>query len=165
MVKNLRPVPVGEMVTSADPDDVLVVYGLGSCVVVCLHDPLVRVGGILHALLPTPVRHNGLAGRPTKFVDQGLPLLIEALVALGAKPTRLTARLCGGARMVTAPGFNDWLNIGQKNVLAAEMALQAGGLRVQARAIGGHAGRTVKFYIANGRVTVRSLEQEEQVLI
>jgi chemotaxis protein CheD len=165
VAENIRPVPIGETAVSTDPDDVLVVYGLGSCVVVCLHDPLVQVGGILHALLPTPGgRTNGAGGRPAKFVDRGTPFLIDSLEALGAKTTRLIAQLCGGARMLVAPGFNGSENIGQRNVRAAEMALQAAGLEVWARTTGGHTGRTIKFYVAKGQVTVRTLGQAEQIL-
>lgn len=165
MNENLRTVLVGEMVASADPDDVLVVYGVGSCVVICLYDPRVKVGGMLHALLPAPPRNDGRTAYPTKFVDQGVPLLVNTLVALGAKPGRLRAQLCGGAQMVTTPGFNDWLNIGQRNVLAAKTALRAAGLKVLAQATGGHRGRTVKLYLANGRVTMRMLGQEERDIV
>ena len=95
------------MVVSADPNDVLVVFGLGSCVVVCLYDPVVRVGSMLHALLPNRPDSNNVNGRPTKYVDEGVPLLIDSLVALGAKPARLRAYLCGGAQMIIKPGYND----------------------------------------------------------
>ena len=81
------------MVVSADPEDVLVAYGLGSCVAICLYDPLARVGGMLHALLPTLGKNNNIAHTPTKFVEQGVPLLVNALVALGANPTRLHSSL------------------------------------------------------------------------
>ncbi len=165
MTKNLYPVPIGEIVVSADPDDVLVVYGLGSCVVIGLYDPLAQVGGILHALLPTQNGYNNGSGKATKFVDQGLPLLLDSLVTLGAIPIRLKAYLCGGAQMVTGPGINDIINIGQRNVLAAKMALQAAGLKVQTQATGGHIGRTIKLYLANGQVTLKMIGQEEQNLL
>jgi len=164
MAEKLYPVPIGEIVASADPDDILVVYGVGSCVVVCLHDPVTRVGGMLHALLPGLAWNHNLAGKPTKFVDQGVPLLINSLAALGAKPGRLTAQLCGGAKMITMPDFSDILNIGERNVLAAHMALHAAGLEAGAQATGGHNGRTVKLRIGDGQVTVKMLGQEEKVL-
>lgn len=165
MKEKLHPVPIGEMMTSTNSDDVLVVYGLGSCVLICLYDPVAQVGGILHALLPGSTwGQNGRRGKPTKFVNEGLPLLIEELVALGAKPRRLAAKLCGGAQVVAKPGFNDSLDIGERNVQAARLALQAAGLKVQAEVIGGNAGRTVKLLIANGQVIIKSLGREEIVL-
>jgi chemotaxis protein CheD len=132
--------------------------------VVCLYDPVVPVGGILHALLPGLAWSNNSTNKPTKFVDRGIPVLIDALVALGARSNRLTAQLCGGARMINGPGFNNTLNIGRRNVRAAQTALHAAGLEITAKAIGGRAGRTVKLYLADGRVTVKTLEQAERVL-
>ena len=164
MIENLRTVPIGEMAASADPEEVLVAYGVGSCVVVCLYDPLVQVGGMLHAMLPTSASGNNGSGKPSKFVDQGVPLLVDSLVALGAKARRLRAQLCGGTQMLARPASNRLPNIGRRNVEAAQQALQAAGLEVGAEATGGRAGRTVKFYTANGRVMVKSLGQEEVLI-
>jgi chemotaxis protein CheD len=110
--ENLRPAPIGEMIVSAALDEILIAYGLGSCVAICLYDPVARVGGILHALLPTPTTESRVDGRPTKYVDRGTRLLLESLAKHGAKRYRLIAYLCGGAKMVTATGFEDMLNIG-----------------------------------------------------
>ena len=162
----LRAVTIGAVVTSKVPDDVLIAYGLGSCVAVCLYDPVARVGGMLHALLPTAPGNRKTKDSRAKFVDEGVPLLIRELIELGARRSRLIVRLCGGAKVLSMPGFSDdgVLNIGKRNVLAAEGALQAARLRVKAQATGGTVGRTVKFYIATGQVTVRSLGRAEQVL-
>ncbi len=165
MAEKLRTVSIGNMIASADPNDVLVVYGLGSCVVICLHDPLAQVGGILHALLPTQASKNNADGHPTKFVDQGLPLLIDSMIALGATPIQMVATLCGGAQMITRPDGNDILNIGERNVRAAEKVLKARRLKIRGRATGGHSGRTIKLHVANGRATVKTLGQKQQILV
>ena len=171
MTENLRSVPIGKIITSDTAQDVVVAYGLGSCVAVCLYDPVVRVGGMLHALLPTaPDRVSSENGHKplsaARFVDQGTPLMIEALLKLGARRSRLTAQLCGGAQTLSAPGFkDDVLNIGERNVRAAENVLRVEGIDIQTRDTGGRSGRTVKFYIADGRVTVKSLGQGVQVLV
>jgi chemotaxis protein CheD len=153
------------MVTSADPNDVLVAYGIGSCVAICLYDPQAKVGGMLHALLPAAPSPNGRLTHPTKFVAEGVPLLLDSLLALGARPGRLVTRLCGGARMISKSGFSDSLNIGKRNVLAAHTALQMAGLEVNSQATGGQNGRTIKFYLADGRITIRMLGQEERDLV
>jgi len=162
----LRAVTIGAVVTSKVPDDVLIAYGLGSCVAVCLYDPVARVGGMLHALLPTAPGNRKTKDSRAKFVDEGVPLLVEELTRLGARRSRLIVRLCGGAKVLSVPGFSDdgVLNIGKRNVLAAEGALKAARLRVRAQATGGTTGRTVKLYIDTGQVTVRSLGRAEQVL-
>jgi chemotaxis receptor (MCP) glutamine deamidase CheD/CheY-like chemotaxis protein len=162
---NLRVVSIGEMAVSSMPDDVLVAYGLGSCVAVCLHDPLARVGGMLHALLPSADSSTSQRrSKATKFVDQGIELLLKALLELGAKRRNLVASLCGGARMVSAPDVDTMLKIGEQNVQAAEAALQAVNIEVQAQDTGGHAGRTVKLHVATGQVTIKTLKQGEQAL-
>lgn len=164
MTNNLRTVPIGEIVVSGTLDDVLVAYGVGSCVAICLYDPVVQVGGMLHALLPSAPGGDRNGGKPAKFVDQGAELLVKELQELGAKPRRVLAQYCGGAQVLNTPGFNGALNIGERNVLAAQMTLEAAGLRVQAQDTGGHIGRTVRFYIADGRVTLRSLGRRERLL-
>lgn len=163
MAENVRSVTIGEIVVSSDSEDALVAYGLGSCVAVCLYDPEARVGGMLHALLPTSP--NGKSDKhPAKFVDQGIPLLIDAVVKEGASRSRLKAQLCGGAQMLSSPGFSDALNIGQRNVVAAENALKAAEIRVTSHDTGGHIGRTAKLTVANGEVTVRTRGKDEKAL-
>jgi len=153
------------MAVSAMPDDVLVAYGLGSCVAVCLHDPVARVGGMLHALLPSASSSNSKRrGKASKFVDQGICLLLDALLELGARRRRLAASLCGGARMVSTPDVDSLLKIGEQNVRAAEAALQAVNIKLQVQDTGGHTGRTVRLNIASGQVTVKTLKQGERAL-
>jgi chemotaxis receptor (MCP) glutamine deamidase CheD len=67
--------------------------------------------------------------------------------------------------MISKSGFSDSLNIGKRNVLAAHTALQMAGLEVNSQATGGQNGRTIKFYLADGRVTIRMLGQEERDLV
>ncbi len=165
MSKNIRAVSIGEIIASGVPNDVLVAYGIGSCVAVCLYDPQVRVGGMLHALLPTALNKGKQAdSNPIKFVDQGTPLLVESLLKLGARRTRLIGYLCGGAQVLSALDLSDFLNIGERNVRAAESALQAENIRIRARSTGGRIGRTVRLYIADGQVTAKSLKHGEQTL-
>jgi chemotaxis protein CheD len=171
LTENARMVAIGEIVVSENPGDVLVAYGLGSCVAVCLYDPVQGVGGMLHSLLPaTPQsrtaqgQKNQAPGSPAKFVDQGVPLLVEMLLHKGAKRAQLFAQLCGGAQVLSAPGYKDSLKIGERNILAAATALQMEGVPIRGQATGGHAGRTAKLYIADGQVTVRVVGENEQAL-
>ena len=170
MAEKLQAAFIGDIVVSDSPEDVLIAYGLGSCVAVCLYDPVAKVGGMLHSLLPTAPNGSVNGSNPGKFVDQGVPLLVDSLLTLGGKRTRLIATLVGGAQLLSAQGskavpiFNGRLKVGMANVLTAEVALQALGMRIQARATGGHIGRTVRLYLTDGRVTVKTLEHEERVL-
>ncbi|MBN1937636.1 MAG: chemotaxis protein CheD [Anaerolineae bacterium] len=158
-----RTVHIGTIEISADPDDVLVAYGLGSCVTVCLYDRVARVGGMLHALLPEAA-NNKRVDHPAKFVDRGMAVLLEELGSQGAKHARLTVQLCGGASLLSWPEFDGLLNIGERNIQAAQNAIRKAGLRIHARDTGGTLGRTVRLYIATGQVTVRTLECAEHVI-
>ena len=163
--ENIRAVSIGEIIASDAPDDVLVAYGLGSCVAICLYDPVVRVGGMLHALLPTALNEGNRGdNNPVKYVDRGTPLLVGSLLKLGARRGRLIGYLCGGAQVLTALDLSDFLNIGERNVRAAESALSAENIHIRARSTGGYSGRTVRLYVSDGRVTAKSLEHGEQTI-
>ena len=155
---------IGEIVTSKDPDDVLVAYGLGSCVAVCLYDRQASTGGMLHALLPAAPDSVDPQSTASKFARQGIPLLIDAVVRLGANRSRLVVQLFGGAHMLSAPGFKNSLNIGERNVETAKDVLKAAGLQIRAEATGGQIGRTVRLHIADGKVIIKARGQEEKII-
>jgi len=162
--ENLRSVAIGEFIVSEQVDDVLVSYGLGSCVAVCLYDSVTGVGGMLHALLPAAPNPEAAHTHPAKFVEHGVPLLIQAMAQRGARRSRLRTALCGGGQVLAVSGVNGKLHIGERNVDAAKTALQTAGLAIQAQDTGGQVGRTVKFHIANGHTTVKTFGKGEQAL-
>jgi chemotaxis protein CheD len=153
-------VGLGELRVSRDPQDVLVSYGLGSCVGIGLYDPILRIAGLLHALLPA--HSNGTDGCSPKFVDSGVQALLDEMTRAGADRNRLVVRMAGGANMLVAPGFSQNLNIGARNVEAAYAALQALRLKLSGQDVGGNIGRTVRFYVANGRMTIRTIGNQER---
>jgi chemotaxis protein CheD len=161
MPEQTIPVGLGELAVSNRPEIVLVAYGLGSCLGVVLFDPQAKVGAMLHAMLPVYRRSDP---NKTKYVDSGIPVMLEELEKMGAVRSRLVCRMAGGAQMLVAPGFNNVFNIGAQNVERAREVLRAQGVRVRAEDTGGHFGRTVKLFVADGRVTVRSLGKEEREL-
>lgn len=144
-------VGIADIVVASEAE-VLVSYGLGSCLAVALYDPDNRLGGLAHTLLPEPLR--GVAvDRPGKFVTTALRFLRDELVAAGANPQRLVAKLCGGARMfqlTSAVG-----SIGERNVEAARAELAALEIPLVAEDVGGSQGRTCEFHLADGKVLVR----------
>ncbi len=159
---NSLAVGLGEIKVSRNSTDVLVAYGLGSCVGVAVFDPQTKVSGLLHAVLPE--RLNGGEPASPKYVDSGLAALMASVEKEGAERRRLTVWLTGGANMLTAPGFKQTLNIGERNVAAALAGLAALNLKIRAQEVGGHVGRTVRLYVANGRFTVRALGSQEKEL-
>jgi chemotaxis protein CheD len=161
MLNNLA-VGLGEIKISRNPQDVLVAYGLGSCVGIGMYDPQARVAGLLHAILP--VHPNGSTEWSPKYVDSGVQELLEKLAKVGAMPGRLVVRLAGGANMLVAPGFSQVLNIGSRNIEAAQAVLAAANLKIAGQDVGGHAGRTVRLYVADGRMTARLVGSQERDL-
>lgn len=159
---NSLAVGLGEIKTSRNANDVLVAYGLGSCVGVAVYDPQAKVAGLLHAVLPE--RLNGSEPASPKYVDSGLMGLIGQVEKEGADRRRLIVWLTGGANMLSAPGFKQTLNIGERNVAAALAGLAALNLRLRAQEVGGHVGRTVRLYVATGRFTMRALGSQERDL-
>lgn len=137
-------------------DDTLVTVGLGSCVAIMLHDAEARVGGMAHVLLPTPVLSRK-DSNPAKFPQTAIPRLIELMVADGARPQRITARLAGGASMFAALAPPGTIQMGERNLVAARQVLNTHGVPLIAEAVGGDFGRTVRLRVCDGRVEVSTV--------
>lgn len=153
---------VGALAVGAG-SDLLIAYGLGSCVAILLHDPVAGVVGMAHALLPVPTRAH--ASFPAaKYVSAGVTELLAEMVMAGGSPSSLGARLAGGASMFA--GFSDPgdVSIGEKNVAAAREALRGAGVTLLAEDVGGAHGRTVRLHASDGRAVVSSVSREEIVL-
>jgi chemotaxis protein CheD len=134
-------------------DDVLITQGLGSCVAILLHDAEARIGGLAHVLLPSPAlsRSNG---NPAKFPQSAVPRLLELMQADGARMSRISARLVGGASMFAALAPPGTINMGERNLVAARQVLRTHGVPLVAEAVGGDYGRTVRLNVGDGRVEV-----------
>ena len=179
MVPVEQAVNLGEVKYGRE-DDVLVCFGLGSCVGVVLFDPLAKIGGMAHIVLPTNGRQNldvlvtaTLAPKPNqeektpaKCADQGLPYLLENLLTKGASRSRLQAKIAGGASVLAVPIFNKTggSEIGERNVLAVEVALENLKIPITAKDTGGNQGRTMRFYLEDGRVEISAFGLGKKLL-
>jgi chemotaxis protein CheD len=168
---NSLSVGLGEIKISKDPRDILVAYGLGSCLGIGMYDPQVQIGGLLHAVLPNhPVsngKHKAQEDQVGKYVDSGVAALLDQLNRAGADQRRLIVRIAGGANMLTmasgAPApFSPVLNIGSRNVEAALAVLAKHKLKIASQEVGGNIGRTVRFYVDGGRMTIRTVGNQER---
>jgi len=137
----------------------LVTLGLGSCVAIMLHDPAVPAAGMAHVLLPSPSLTRD-QGNPAKFPETAVPLLVEGLRGLGAQPGRLVAKLAGGASMFSQLLTPGTIQMGERNIVASRHVLRIAGIPVVREAVGGTAGRTVRFDVATGVVEVRVVGQD-----
>jgi chemotaxis protein CheD len=162
MVETTIAVGLGEIKLSKSPGEVLVAYGLGSCVGVGMYDSVAKVAGLLHAVLPQSL--NGSEPVPGKFVSTGIPKLVAEMERLGADRNRLLVRMAGGANMLTAPGAKQAFNIGERNATMARQVLADLRLKLLAEDAGGTTGRTVRLHAVDGRMTVRALGSTERDL-
>ncbi len=163
MKKDPISLGLGERAISRDPDDVLVAYGLGSCLGISMVDPITRISGLLHAVLP-----GAASGLPSsdpnshKYVDSGIEDMLAAVIKEGAIKSRLIVRIVGGANMLISPGMTSSFDIGTRNMDTARKTLQSLNMKITAEEVGGHTGRTVHVYVADSRVTVRVIGEKER---
>lgn len=153
-------VGLGELAVSQDPQEILVAYGLGSCVGIGMYDQRLHLAGLLHALLP--VHPMGNNDEHSRYVDTGIKVMISELTKKGADRLHLVVRMAGGANMLVAPGFTGSFNIGTRNVEAAFTTLNDLRMTLSGKEVGGTTGRTVKFYVKDGRMTIRSIGNQER---
>ncbi|GAP22538.1 chemotaxis protein CheD [Leptolinea tardivitalis] len=158
----MSSVGLGELCISRDPTDVLIAFGLGSCLGIGMYDPVTRVGGLIHVVLPEQKAGND--PNTAKFVDTGIPLLLGKLVEAGAQQSRLIIRMAGGANMLVSPGLSGTFDIGTRNINMAHEVFKKLNLKLQKEEVGGQVGRTVRMYIADGRMTVRMMGSQERDL-
>ncbi|WP_324668250.1 chemotaxis protein CheD [Geochorda subterranea] len=142
---------------------VLAAIGLGSCVGVALYDPVSRVAGLAHIFLPSSQNGRLVADAPARYADTGVPALVEAMAAAGARTARLQAKLAGGAQLFLR-GDHATLEVGRRNVEAVRAALRALGIPVVAHDVGGSRGRTMRLFADTGRVVVTTLGREAREL-
>jgi chemotaxis protein CheD len=147
-------VGVGDGGVSRDAESVLVTYALGSCIAVTLYDPVTKVAGMVHFMLPdSSMSAERSAARPWMFADTGIALLLRAALENGADKRRLRVFAAGGAQVMDDNGV---FNIGKRNCLALRKALWKSGLVAQAEETGGTQARTVRMEVGTGRVWLQT---------
>lgn len=154
------PVGMGELKIARSPEQ-LVVYGIGSCVIVSLYDPKSKTGGLAHVMLPESNPLDGNIANPVKFADMAIPLLYDTLAASGAFKSMLVAKIVGGAEMF--PPTEDYTNnIGRDNTEAVKKALKKLSLPLIAEDTGGRRGRSIEFNLESGIIKLSILGEEQR---
>ncbi|MFZ5650396.1 MAG: chemotaxis protein CheD [Bacillota bacterium] len=141
----------------------LITLGLGSCVGVSLYDPVRRLGGLLHVMLPDSTQFSNVT-KPAKFVDLGIPMIIKEMQSMGASVNRMQAKLVGGAQMFSGLDDKMTLNIGQRNTEKSREVLKKLGIPVLCEEVGGNRGRTMILDTQTGHVTIRTLGNKLKVI-
>lgn len=145
---------IGDFEVGESPQ-VLETYSLGSCVGVTLYDPITKIGGLAHIMLPDSQQARNVSN-PAKFADTALNLMMKQMAQRGAKGTHLVAKIAGGASMFTAAVQDPSMAIGLRNVEAAKTNLKRLGIPVSVEETGGNWGRTMEFHLETGKILVKS---------
>lgn len=144
-------VGIGEYGVSGQAGSMIVTHALGSCVAVCLWDPVASVAGLLHILLPdSRINPERASQQPGAFADTGIPLLFHTAYEKGAVKSRCQVQLIGGAEVTITGGQA----IGKRNVLAARAMLWRNGVKVEREITGGSQARSVWLSADTGEVQV-----------
>ena len=136
--------------------DTITTLGLGSCIGIAIWDPVTKIGGLAHIMLPdsTKIRNNS---NIAKFADTGIEELVKRMVRAGASKPRMVAKIAGGAKMFEVSGSDGIGSIGQKNALASKQKLKELGSRLVAEDTGLNYGRTVELHCDTGEYYIKSV--------
>lgn len=148
-------VGISDLAVSQDPDARIVTYALGSCLGICVHDPVAGVGGMVHIMLPSAMADPKKAeSNPARFADSGIAALFKAAYALGAEKRRIVIKVAGGARVATTG--RDSFEIGKRNIVMLKKVLWQNSVLISGSDIGGTISRTVTLHVGTGAVSVKS---------
>ena len=154
-------VGVAELAVTGDPSSSIVTHALGSCVGVTIFDPVARVAGLLHFMLPhSKVNPEKAASNPAMFGDTGIPLLFKSCYELGGEKERMIVCAAGGAEVMTDDGH---FKIGARNRTILRKIFWKNNILLSGDETGGSISRTLSISVADGTVRVRN-RGEERVL-
>jgi chemotaxis protein CheD len=147
---------------SQDQEGSLITYSLGSCIGVAIYDPVARVGGLLHYMLPeSNLDPQKALKKPFMFADTGIPVLFKEAYRYGAVKNRLIVKVAGGAQILDDSGF---FNIGKRNYMAMRKLLWKNNILIKAEDVGGQVSRTVRLEMSNGDVWIKYSGEDEKKL-
>lgn len=159
---NVITVGIADMKVSNDPDITLVTYSLGSCLGIMVYDPQVKVGGLLHIMLPE-AKNEKQSPRfnPYKYVETGVPLLFKEAYKYGAKKNRMIVSVAGGAQVIDDSGF---FNIGKRNLAFLRKLFWKNGIMIDKEHVEGNFSRTVRLKLMDGEIKLSMGRNGEIIL-
>lgn len=143
--------------------NIITTLGLGSCIGIALYDPVTKIGGLAHIMLPdsTQIRNNS---NIAKFADTGIEELVKRVVGAGASKSRLKAKIAGGAKMFEVSKLSDVGNIGERNAIASRLKLKELGIPLVAEETGLNYGRTVELHCETGEFYIKSVGKPLKII-
>lgn len=130
---------------------------LGSCVAICLWDPVTKIGGINHYMLPN---WNGNDLASPKYGNIAIDKLLEKMMQLGARKENLKAKIFGGGELID--GGSKGTLIGERNIRVARLILEEKNISIVASSTGGRKGRKILFFTETGEVRHKFLDKKAE---
>lgn len=153
-------VAVGDMKTGRS-SDIIVTHALGSCLGLVVYDPVQKIGGLLHAMLPlSKINPAKAEANPYMFVDTGVPALFKALYEIGGQKSRMIIKAAGCGNPM---GKNEMFKIGERNYTVLKKLLWKNNILLNTEDVGGTASRTIHFEIDTGQAVISSNGQKRNL--
>lgn len=149
----------GRYRVSSDRDAALTTT-LGSCVAVCVRDPVILCGGMNHFVLPA--NQNGkmeVHSFAMRYGSYSIERLINHIIARGGVRARLEIKVFGGGNM-----FESQSRIGDRNADFVESYLEAEGLPILASDLRGNRARSVRYNAVTGRILMKKLPRPDTAI-
>jgi chemotaxis protein CheD len=156
-MKQIIKVGMADLKVSVSPN-ILTTLGLGSCLGIILYDPVKKVGGLAHVMLPdinsVKLRHN-----KSKFANSAIEEMLDKMIKLGASKSKIEAKIIGGAHMFSGVKAGDTpaFNVGERNIVSAKEMLAKENIRLVAEDVGGDYGRSVEFDLETCKIKIRTI--------
>ncbi len=128
---------------------------LGSCVAVCLYDPILQAGGMNHYMLPY---WNGEGLASPKHGNIAIEKLLDKMIEFGSSKHHLKAKIFGGGEVLQS-NFNHY-NIGERNIQVAETMLEQLRIPIVSASVGGQKGRKIQFNTYTGTVRQKYVNRQ-----
>lgn len=156
-------VGIADLKFSKNQSEVLITYALGSCVAVAIYDPLVKVGGLLHYMLPeSSLDLEKARANPGMFADTGIQLLFKTCYTLGADKKRIVIKVAGGASILDNTNY---FRIGEKNIMALRKIFWRNKVFIDAEDTGKNFNRTMLLNMADGKVFIKTSQGMKKELL
>lgn len=159
---NVIKVGMADLNIAKAPDS-LTTLGLGSCIGLIMYDPVLKLGGMVHYMLPdsTKLKNNQ---NIAKFGDTGIKELHRLMLQNGAQPRRMIAKIAGGAKMFEVSGLSEMGHVGERNAEEAKLMLKELKIPLIAEDIGLNYGRTVTLDCENGDFHIRAVGKSSKII-
>ncbi len=156
-MKNKVKIHIGDFYSNKIPTVISTL--LGSCVAACLFDPIMRVGGMNHILMPGNGNVKKNTSASARYGINAMELLINDVMKHGGYRHHLVAKIFGGANLLpTIPIAN---RVGWQNIAFVEEFLQREGIRIISRDVGGTVGRKIYFHSDTGDVFLKRVSSTQ----